>query len=107
LGLGLKKLATVLLRWRPPLLGGEAGTEVEVKVGPEVEGKAGAKHGLSDDTGRFSGIFGKRLFTGDEQRWVGSRLDGTEGFLAAVGVVYGTLLELDERVMTGREEADE
>jgi len=57
-GLGLKKLATVLLRRRPLLSSGE--------VGPEVEGKAGAKHGFSGDTGRASGMLGKWLLTGDE-----------------------------------------
>ena len=58
LGLGLKKPATVLLRWSPPLVVGEAG--------PEVGGKAGAKDGFSGDTGRVWGILGKLLLTGEE-----------------------------------------
>jgi hypothetical protein len=57
-GLGFKKLATVLLRWSPVLS--------RVEEGPEVEGKAGARHGFSGDTGRVSGMMGKWLLTGDE-----------------------------------------
>jgi len=44
LGLGFRKVPTVLLRCRPPLLTGEAGRE--------VEGKAGARHGFSGNAGR-------------------------------------------------------
>jgi hypothetical protein len=50
-GLGFRKLATVLLRWRPVLS--------RVEEGPEVEGKAGAKHGFPGDAGRASGMLGK------------------------------------------------
>lgn len=47
------------------------------------------------------------MLTGDEYRWVDCTLDVTDGFLIVVGVAYGTLLELEERVMTGRDGADD
>lgn len=57
-GLGFRVFATVLLRCSPLRPRGEAGSE--------VEGKGGAKHGFSGDTGRASGMLGKWLLTGDE-----------------------------------------
>jgi len=98
-GLGFRKFPTVLLRCRRAPFSGEPW--------PEVEGKAGARHGFAGDTGRASGMLENLVCTGDDRGCIESTLNAIEGFLAAVGVVYGTLLELVERVMVGRDGAED